>query len=90
MKEVVDKFSQQCSVEMDYHDYCNDIRSKDPDTRFTFWSANERVLIDMMLDGSFDKKDVRIMIEERRHSAKEWLLKNVITYGEWFEKYKAK
>jgi hypothetical protein len=88
MKGVVNKFSDLCSVKMDYQDYCNYISERDRDTRYTFWHPQERVFIDMMLDGSFEIKGVKDKILERQEKAKKWLSENLLTYNNWVEKYK--
>lgn len=36
VKSIVDKFSDLCSVKMDYQDYCNSILERDRDIRYSF------------------------------------------------------
>ena len=88
MKDIVNKFSDLCSVKMDYQDYCNYILERDRDTRYSFWHPHERIFIDMMLDGSFEIKGVKEKILERQEGAKKWLSENLLTYDEWVVKYK--
>jgi hypothetical protein len=88
MKGIVNKFSDLCSVKMDYQDYCNYISEQDRDTRYSFWHPHERVFIDMMLDGSFEIKGVKDKILERQEKAKKWLSENLLTYDNWVERYK--
>lgn len=83
MKGIVDKFSELCSVKMDYQDWCNWIIENDMDTRYSFYHPHERVLIDMMLDKSFEKEGVRDKILQRQEMAKRWLSKNLLSYDEW-------
>jgi hypothetical protein len=88
MKDLVNKFSELCSVKMDYQDYCNYISEQNVDTRYSFWPPNERILIDMMIDGSFERNGVKEKILERQERAKKWLSENSLTYSEWVKKLK--
>jgi hypothetical protein len=90
MKDIVDKFSELCSVKMDYQDYCNYILERDRDTIYSFWHPHERVFIDMMLDGSFEIKGVKDKILERQKMAKKWLSENLLTYDNWVKKHAIK
>jgi len=90
MKDIVDKFSELCSVKMDYQDYCNYILERDRDIRYSFWHPHERVFIDMMLDGSFEIKVVKDKILERQKMAKKWLSENLLTYDNWVKKHSIK
>jgi hypothetical protein len=90
MKDIVDKFSELCSVKMDYQDYCNYILERDIDTRYSFWHPHERVFIDMMLDGSFEIKGVKDKILERQKMAKNWLSENLLSYDNWVKKHTIK
>jgi hypothetical protein len=88
MKDIVNKFSELCSVKMDYQDYCNYVLERDRDTRYTFWHPHERIFIDMMLDGSFETDGVKDKILKRQDAAKKWLSENLLTYDEWVAKHK--
>jgi hypothetical protein len=88
MKGLVDKFSELCSVKWDYQDWSNWIIEKDMDTRYSFYPPHERVLIDMMLDKSFENDGVRDKILQRQEMAKRWLSENLLSYDEWKVKNK--
>lgn len=81
--DLLKKYNKMISREEDYMDYCNLIREKDPDTRYTFWPASERVFIDMDLDHVWDDKNLQKNIKIRKENAKEWLIKNLKTYDEF-------
>lgn len=88
MKDIVNRFSKICSLENDYWDYVNYICENDRDTRYTFYGPNERTLINMSLDGSFEIEGVKDKILKRQDEAKKWLIENSLSYGEYVKKYK--
>lgn len=87
-KEIVDRFSDMCSVKRDYTDYCNCIQGKSLDTYYNFRQADGRTLIDMLISGEFERKDVQKSITERQEQAKKWLSENLLNYDEWVAKHK--
>lgn len=86
MKDIVDKFSDMCSVKRDYTDYCNCVQNKNMDTYYNFRQADSRTLIDMLISGEFEREDVHKSITERQENAKKWLSENLLTYDEWVVK----
>jgi hypothetical protein len=50
--------------------------------------ADGRTLIDMLISGEFERKDVQKSITERQEQAKKWLSENLLTYDEWVAKHK--
>ena len=80
---VLKKYIKMISRKEDYMDYCNLMRERDPETRYTFWPASERVLIDMGLDHVWDDKALQKIIKTRQEKAKEWLKQNFKTYEEF-------
>ena len=82
-KEIVDKFSDMCSVKRDYTDYCNYIQDKNLDTYYNFRQADDRTLIDMLISGEFERDFVHNNITKRQNVAKKWLVENFLSYDEW-------
>jgi hypothetical protein len=59
----------------------------DIDTRYTFYAANTRVLIDMSLDKSFNKKGIIDNMRKTQNGAIKWLNSNKLTYEQWLIKF---
>jgi hypothetical protein len=83
---VLENFSKITSVENDYWDYCNFVLQRDG-VRYTFYGPNERTLIDMSLDGSFEIEGVKEKISKRGEWAKEWLSNNLMSYNDWLKNH---
>lgn len=82
-KEMVDKFSEMCSIKNEYLDYCNRIQELNPNTFYNFRNPDMATVIDLNLSHKMDDKMFKDLIKRRKEEAKKWLSDNLLTYEEF-------
>lgn len=82
-KEMVDKFSDMCSIKNEYLDYCNKIQELNPGVFFNFRNPNMATVIDLNLSHKMDTEMFKNLIKSRKEEAKKWLSDNLLTYEEF-------